>query len=241
MFPVQIEQFEMLVAQKHGIAGPVFPQPERFPGDVPIAFGGELSPERLMLAYTSGIFPWYSDGQPIMWWAPDPRCQFDLDTWKPNRSLKKVINRGGFEVTFNQAFARVMNACAQPRNYCAETWITSEMFDAYNNLFGLGYAHSVEVWSDGVLSGGLYGIAINADKPVFFGESIFHKKTNMGKIAVWALIERLRELGFGLLDCQMPNGPLNSIGATALSRRAYMDQLAACGVTPQTHPETIVL
>ncbi len=184
-----------------------------------LAVGGDLSPTRLLAAYRHGIFPWYNRGEPILWWSPDPRLVLFPDKLKVARSLRKTLRRGEFRVTFDQAFTRVIDACAAPRKQAGDTWITLEMKAAYSRLYELGYAHSVESWYQEGLVGGLYGVAIGR---VFFGESMFHRRTDASKVAFVTLVERLQRWQYGLIDCQVRTNHLISLGAEEIPRRQFI-------------------
>lgn len=184
-----------------------------------LAAGGDLSSDRLLAAYRRGIFPWYEAGQPILWWSPDPRTVLTPATLHVSRSLRKALRRGLFSVTVDRSFAQVMDACAQPRRGQHGTWITPEMTAAYQRLYDNGYAHSLEVWRDGRLAGGLYGIALGA---VFFGESMFSRVTDASKVALVHLAEHLRARGYVLIDCQVDSPHLRRLGAEAMSRKAFV-------------------
>ncbi len=188
-----------------------------------LAAGGDLRPERLIQAYRHGCFPWFQDGQPILWWSPDPRTVLLPDELHVSRSLAKVLRQGRYQVSFDQAFAEVIRACAAPRSYAAETWITSPMQDAYLELHRSGIAHSVEVWRDGELVGGLYGLAMGQ---LFFGESMFSRADNASKVGFATLVERLKAWGFVLIDCQMPTEHLLSLGARTISRNEFARYLS---------------
>jgi len=189
-----------------------------------LAAGGDLRPERLIQAYRHGCFPWFQDGQPILWWSPDPRTVMLPDQLHISRSLAKVLRQGRYRVTFDQAFASVIRACAAPRSYAAETWITSPMQDAYLELHRRGIAHSVEVWRDDELVGGLYGLAMGQ---LFFGESMFSRADNASKVGFVTLVEHLKDWGFVLIDCQMPTEHLLSLGAQTISRSEFAGYLNA--------------
>ena len=180
--------------------------------------GGDLSPERLVEAYRHGIFPWFSEGDPILWWSPDPRMVLFPDELRVSRSLRKAVARGVYETRFDSAFRRVMQECAGPRDGQAGTWIVPEMIDAYTRLHARGLAHSVESWRDGELVGGLYGVALGK---VFFGESMFSRATDASKVALVKLVERLRASGFRVIDCQQATGHLASLGAREIPRTAF--------------------
>ena len=183
-----------------------------------LAVGGALSEEWLLQAYRQGIFPWYGPGQPILWWAPDPRLVLSPGQLHVSRSLAKVIRKGRYTVTLDTAFSEVVAACAEPRPGQSGTWITPEMREAYIKLHHGGYAHSVECWHEGELAGGLYGVAIGR---IFFGESMFARRSNASKVAFVALVRQLARWGFRLIDCQVHTGHLASLGATAISRQAF--------------------
>ncbi|MFI8382526.1 leucyl/phenylalanyl-tRNA--protein transferase [Pseudomonas sp. NPDC079086] len=189
-----------------------------------LAAGGDVRPERLIQAYRHGCFPWFQDGQPILWWSPDPRTVLLPDNLHVSRSLAKVMRQGRYRVTFDQAFAEVIRACAAPRSYAAETWITSPMQDAYLELHQRGIAHSVEVWRDDLLVGGLYGLAMGQ---LFFGESMFSRADNASKVGFVTLVEHLKDWGFVLIDCQMPTEHLLSLGAQTISRTEFAGYLNA--------------
>ncbi len=188
-----------------------------------LAAGGDLSPERLLAAYRHGCFPWYQDGQPLLWWSPDPRTVLYPEELHVSRSLRKKLRQGTFSITFDRAFRDVIEGCAGPRSYSDGTWITSPMQDAYVKLHQLGVAHSVEVWQDGRLVGGLYGLAMDR---LFFGESMFSRTTDASKAGFVTLVERLRDWGFKMIDCQMPTQHLASFGARTISRQRFAETLA---------------
>lgn len=187
-----------------------------------LALGGDLAPERLELAYRQGIFPWYQDGQPLLWWSPDPRTVLIPGELHVSRSMRKVLRKAPYQVTFDQDFAAVMAGCAEPRNYTDATWITEDMFRAYCHLHDRGVAHSVEVWEEGQLVGGLYGVALGR---MFFGESMFSRRDNASKTGFITLVEKLRQWGFEMIDCQMPTEHLFSLGARSLSRDRFKAEL----------------
>lgn len=194
-----------------------------------LAVGGTLEPECLLRAYRRGIFPWYEAGQPILWWSPDPRLVLFPERLRVSRSLRKTLRHAGFEVAFDQDFDAVMRACGAPRRDEHGTWITAEMLHAYARLHRLGYAHSVEVYRDGELVGGLYGVALGR---VFFGESMFHRVSDASKVALCALVRRLLALEFAMIDCQMETAHLCSLGAETLPRTRFSQMLAACDEAP---------
>jgi leucyl/phenylalanyl-tRNA--protein transferase len=200
-----------------------FPPVSESDQDGILAIGGDLSSERLLEAYRVGIFPWYSDDQPILWWSPDPRLVLELDQFKIARSLRKTLKKGIFKVTFDRVFEEVIAACATvDRDGQQGTWITQEMQDAYIKLHGLGFAHSVETWFENQLVGGLYGVSLGK---AFFGESMFHLKSDASKVALATLVERLKAWGFRFIDAQMTTEHLVSLGAQELSRRIFLKQL----------------
>jgi leucyl/phenylalanyl-tRNA--protein transferase len=207
-----------------------FPDPEEAEDGL-LAVGGDLSPERLLLAYRSGIFPWYDEDSPILWHSPDPRCVFVLDKVHASRSLRKTITRKVYEIRFDQAFERVIRACKEARRSGqGGTWITDEMEAAYVRLYELGFAHSVESYLDGELSGGLYGVFIGR---MFFGESMFSWKPDASKVALMALAARLRARGSVFMDSQVANPLTLSLGAEEWPRSEYLkrlpDELAGLG------------
>jgi leucyl/phenylalanyl-tRNA--protein transferase len=204
---------------------PIFPPPDYADPSGLLAVGGDLSTERLLEAYRLGIFPWYSDDQPILWWSPDPRFVLHLEEFHVSRSLRRKLNQGTFQVTADRAFDEVIAGCAAvPRPGQNGTWITAEMREAYNELHGLGYAHSVETWFEGNLVGGIYGVSLGK---AFFGESMFHRKTNASKVALAALVEKLKSWDFHFLDAQMTTEHMMSLGAREISRRLFLKQLGS--------------
>ncbi|HYQ72404.1 MAG TPA: leucyl/phenylalanyl-tRNA--protein transferase [Gammaproteobacteria bacterium] len=195
-----------------------------------LAVGGDLSEDRLLLAYRSGIFPWYGSGQPILWWSPDPRLVLFPNRLRVTRSLARRIRKAEFTPTLDQAFDEVISACAEPRPGQAGTWITPEMITAYRELHASGSAHSVECWQDGRLVGGLYGVAIGR---IFFGESMFARSTDASKVAFVALVRQLSRWGFLLIDCQVHTTHLASLGAETVPRREFIRTLEhACIQAP---------
>lgn len=184
-----------------------------------LAAGGNLSVERLIVAYRHGIFPWYSDGQPVLWWSPDPRMVLVPNEISISRSLSKKLRRHEYEVRTDTSFREVMRACAEPRDGEAGTWITDEMAAAYGAFHDAGYAHSVETWIDGELAGGLYGVAMGR---MFFGESMFSRVTDSSKIALAHVARQLERWAFGLIDCQMATSHLHSMGARERSRGEFL-------------------
>lgn len=200
-----------------------FPPVEQTSKEGVLAVGGDLSPERLLLAYKNGIFPWFDDNDPILWWCPPQRMVLFLEEFKPSKSMRNVINKGIFKVTFNQCFREVMTNCQQiyrPDQY--GTWITDEMIDSYTYLHKIGKAMSVEVWLDEQLVGGLYGVDMN---PIFCGESMFSHVSNASKVAFIALVAYLKKNKYKLLDCQIYNDHLASLGCREIPREDFIDIL----------------
>jgi leucyl/phenylalanyl-tRNA--protein transferase len=187
-----------------------------------LAAGADLSVARLLDAYRLGIFPWFSPGEPILWWSPDPRMVLVPAEFKVSRSLARRLRRRDYEVRMDTDFAAVMAACAEPRPGQAGTWISAEMQAAYARLHAAGFAHSMETWIGGKLAGGLYGVAIGG---MFYGESMFSRVSDASKLALAHLVAQLRRWGFGLIDCQMETAHLASLGARPVSRAAFRRQL----------------
>ena len=187
-----------------------------------LAVGGDLNPDRLLSAYRQGVFPWFSNGQPILWWSPDPRAILYPTNLHISRSLRKNMRTQGFEVTADRAFDRVIEVCAESRNAREGTWITSGMQQAYCTLHRMGYAHSVETWQNGQLVGGLYGLEIGK---AFFGESMFSHVTDASKTALVALAASLTAGGYHFIDCQVVSEHLNSLGAQAVPRYRFSSEL----------------
>ncbi len=187
-----------------------------------LAIGGDLSVERLLAAYRHGIFPWYSDGQPILWWAPNPRAVLFLNEIKISRSLRKSLRRNDYIIKLDCNFKQVIKACSTPRSDGLGTWITDEMMHAYIDLHNNGYAHCVEVWRENELIGGLYGVASGH---VYFGESMFSKQTDASKIALVFLTRQLQKWGYGLIDCQIYTEHLESLGARLIPRSDFTSLL----------------
>jgi len=188
-----------------------------------LAAGTDLSPARLLTAYRNGIFPWYSAGQPVLWWSPDPRMVLFPAEFRMPRSLAKRLRRRDYEIRVDTAFETVMRACAAPRDDAAGTWITPEMIAAYCELHRLGHAHSVETWIAGELAGGLYGVALGR---MFYGESMFTRVPDASKIALAHLVRQLERREFGMIDCQMNTAHLARFGARELPRTAFSRRLA---------------
>jgi leucyl/phenylalanyl-tRNA--protein transferase len=193
--------------------------------------GGDLSPQRIVQAYRSGIFPWYSRGEPILWWSPDPRMVLVPSEFRLSRSLSRTLRKGNYRIELDGHFPAVIRACAKaPRNGQKGTWITGEMQDAYRKLHELGFAHSVETWVDDELVGGLYGLAIGK---MFYGESMFSHATDASKIALAHLARYLDAQGYGLIDCQMNTPHLASLGAREIPRSDFIARLSALtGIPP---------
>lgn len=204
-----------------------FPDASSANADGLVAVGGDLSPERLRLAYRSGIFPW--SVKPITWWSPDPRGVMPLDEFHISASLKKFLQRCPYEVTMDNAFREVITACAAPGPKRGGVWISPEFIAAYTQLHELGHAHSVECWQDGKLVGGIYGVAVGG---LFAGESMFHRADNASKVVLVKLVEHLRERGFVLFDIQMVTSATEPFGAQEISRAEYLSRLAAAVSLP---------
>ena len=201
-----------------------FPPPELAEESGLLAVGGDLRPERLLLGYHLGIFPWYHEGLPILWYSPDPRMVLEADRLVIGRSLRKVMRRAPYRITLDTAFGRVIRACAEvPRPDQEGTWITGEMIEGYEELHRLGYAHSVEAWSGEELAGGLYGVSLGA---AFFGESMFARAPDASKIAFVTLVEQLRRWDIGLIDCQVHTEHLERFGAEEWPRERFLARLA---------------
>jgi leucyl/phenylalanyl-tRNA--protein transferase len=202
-----------------------------------LAAGGDLSPKRLLAAYRLGIFPWFNEGEPILWWSPDPRMVLFPDELKISRSLAKRLKNSDYEVRFDMAFRDVMLACAEAQRPQQDgTWITADIIAAYCKLHELGYAHSAETWINGKLVGGLYGVAIGK---MFYGESMFHHVADASKIAFVHMVQRLKQQGFELIDCQMKTAHLASLGAREIPRAEFSLRLAK--LTAQAFDERFLL
>ncbi|WP_371185169.1 leucyl/phenylalanyl-tRNA--protein transferase [Thalassotalea maritima] len=184
-----------------------------------LAVGGDLAPERIITAYSNGIFPWFSDGDPILWWSPDPRAVINIDQLHINRSLRKFLKKCDYTVSVNRAFNDVIGKCSNAPFRNDDTWILPSMQQAYQRLHQLGYAHSIEIWQNNQLVGGLYGVAIAG---LFSGESMFYQQTNASKLALIALAEHLQSIGVNFIDCQLQNPFLASMGAVEISRQAFL-------------------
>ena len=201
-----------------------FPDPRHGPADAPLAMGGDLSAERLLAAYDHGIFPWFEDDRgPVFWGSPDPRAVLPPAGIKISRSLERRLRRGDYAVTMDTAFAAVVAGCAEPRRTGGGTWITPGMRRAYRRLHALGFAHSVEAWDEDGLAGGLYGVSLGG---MFFGESMFSRRPDASKVALAVLARQLVRWEFELIDCQLPNAHLASLGAEPMARGEFLDRLA---------------
>ncbi len=200
-----------------------FPNPYYADDDGLVAFGGDLSTQRLLIAYQKGIFPWFSEGDPILWWSPNPRLLLYPDKFKVRKSFRRVLRSGKFTVSFDTQFSKVINHCASiPRNGQEATWIVPVMLEAYTRLHHEGYAHSVEVYKEGALVGGLYGIALGK---VFFGESMFSLVSDASKVAFKALSDVLGSKGYDFIDCQMKTDHMIGLGAQVVQRDIFLDEL----------------
>ena len=199
-----------------------FPSVQQATKEGIVALGGDLSEDRLLLAYRSGIFPWFSEDEPIIWWSPDPRFVLFPKDLKISKSMRLLLSKNRFEVTYNQNFQEVISQCALTKRHQQQdgTWITNEMIDAYVNLYRRGFAHSVEVWEAGDLVGGLYGIRIGK---CFFGESMFHTVSNASKYGFIKFIEQLRKEGIVIVDCQVYTPHLESLGAAYIRRSEFLE------------------
>ncbi len=200
---------------------PVFPRPELADPDGLLAIGGDLSPPRIIQAYATGIFPWYSEGSPVLWWSPDPRMVLFPEEFKRHKNLRRLVCSGEFGVTMDADFTGVIKACSKVGRKGQEegTWITKAMQEAYVRLFELGYAHSVECWLNDELAGGLYGVALGK---IFFGESMFYYVTDASKVALWHLVDFLLENDFKLIDAQQDTPHLRSLGARLIPRKDFL-------------------
>jgi leucyl/phenylalanyl-tRNA--protein transferase len=217
----------------------VFPDPRWATREGLLAVGGDLSAERLILAYQLGIFPWFGKDEPILWWSPDPRCVLFPHEIYVSRRLERLIRQQRFRLTCNADFPRVVAACADVRVQCGEaTWLITEMQEAYRQLHELGFAHSVEAWEHDDLVGGLYGVALGR---FFFGESMFHRRSNASKVILAQLARYLDRAGFLLLDCQVFNPHLTSMGARNMPRNDFLDLLARGGLGPGGRVERVAM
>ena len=202
----------------------LFPSPEQASAEGIVAVGGDLQPERVMLAYRKGIFPWFESDDFLLWWSPDPRMVLFPDRLKVSKSMRTVLRKKQFEVTFNKAFDQVVEACAKVKRFGQNgTWITPGLMEVYSTLHTQGHAHSVEVWEEGSLVGGLYGIDLGT---VFCGESMFSKSSNASKVALIYLVKELKKNKYELIDCQVPTQHLASMGAEPISRTKFLTFLS---------------
>lgn len=202
----------------------LFPSPEQASAEGIVAVGGDLQPERVMLAYRKGIFPWFESDDFLLWWSPDPRMVLFPDRLKVSKSMRTVLRKKQFEVTFNKAFDQVVEACAKVKRFGQNgTWITPGLIEVYSTLHTQGHAHSVEVWEEGFLVGGLYGIDLGT---VFCGESMFSKSSNASKVALIYLVKELKKNKYELIDCQVPTQHLASMGAEPVSRTEFLTFLS---------------
>ena len=202
----------------------LFPSPEQASDEGIVAVGGDLKPERVMLAYRKGIFPWFESDDFLLWWSPDPRMVLFPDQVKISKSMRAVLRKKQFEVTFNKTFDGVVEACAKVKRFGQNgTWITPGLMEVYSTLHTQGHAHSVEVWEEGVLVGGLYGIDLGT---VFCGESMFSKANNASKVALISLAKELKKNKYKLIDCQVPTQHLASMGAESIPRTEFLTYLS---------------
>jgi leucyl/phenylalanyl-tRNA--protein transferase len=195
-----------------------------------LAAGGDLSPDRLLAAYRHGIFPWYNEAQPILWWSPDPRMVLFVAEFRQPRSLRRAVRQRRFEIRADTAFRRVMAGCAEPRAGQSGTWVTTAVIDAYTELHRRGHAHSVEAWCNGELVGGLYGVTVGK---MFFGESMFARENDASKVALVKLVAMLRRMGMPLIDCQQETEHLARFGARTVARRIFADWLSRLVNSPE--------
>lgn len=199
----------------------IFPNPHFASDEGLLAYGGDLTPSRIMTAYSKGIFPWYNEDDPILWWSPNPRLVLELNEFKVSKSLQKIINKEIFEIKFDENFKQTMIECKNiNRENQDKTWIQDEVIEAYTDIHDMGFAHSFEAYYNGELVGGGYGINIGN---VFCGESMFAKKSNASKVALYFLVQRLKEKGFRLIDCQIPSPHLQSLGAKVMPRNEFLE------------------
>jgi leucyl/phenylalanyl-tRNA---protein transferase len=200
-----------------------FPNPDYFDTPDIVAVGGDLSPERLLLAYSLGIFPWFNEGEDILWWSPDPRMVLFPDKLVVSKSMRPFFNQNKFQVTYNADFQGVMSNCMnQKREGQDGSWINKDLIKSFTILHQQGHAHSVEVWQEGILVGGLYGMAIGK---IFYGESMFANVSNASKFGFISFVKKLKELGFIMIDCQQETRHLTSLGGNLISREAFYDVL----------------
>lgn len=214
-----------------GLSQFIFPHPiEVDPdGEGLICIGADLDPTTLFEAYTHGLFPWFSEGEPICWWCPEPRCVIVPQAYHPSQSLLRNMKKFDYQITINQAFSQVIRACSLPRSYANETWISEDIIQAYVKLFEAGYGYSVEVWDGAQLIGGLYGVSIGRG---CFGESMFSTRTDVSKMAFYGLMLLAKQQNLPWVDCQLVNDHLLSLGASTLSRAEYLEQLQPLIIQP---------
>lgn len=202
-----------------------FPSPDQADADGLLAIGADLLPQRLVLAYSTGIFPWYNEGDPVLWWSPDPRMVIRPEEFSPSKSLQKFSKKKPYRLSMDENFKGVLKACQRiPRHRQEGTWITREMMEAYLALHEIGVGHSLECWDGDDLVGGLYGLSIGN---AFFGESMFSQKNNASKLAFWALNDYAQTIGLEFIDCQLHNNHLESLGAYTIPRKEYLQWLYA--------------
>ena len=214
----------------------VFPHPDDANEDGILAWGGDLNPTRLIRAYQNGIFPWYSNGDPIIWWSPDPRLIMELDDFKISKSLKKSMNK--FTYKFDSSFEEVMRECKDiNRNDQLGTWISEDIIEAYSSLHGMGLAHCIEAYYEDELVGGAYGVVVGS---VFCGESMFAKKSDASKSAYATLIKHLKKWGYDFIDCQVPTEHLKSLGAKEVTREYFLSRLAKSNMNILDHRWEII-
>lgn len=199
----------------------IFPDPETSDKQGLLSIGGDLTPQRVLQAYSQGIFPWYEPGTPVLWWSPNPRLILIPKEFKVSRSMKKALKKP-FKLTIDTVFHQVISCCATSSDRTNQTWITNEMIETYTKLHDMGYAHSFEVWNDTELVGGLYGISLGH---AFFGESMFHTMTDTSKIALHFLCKIMEAWNFDFIDCQLPTTHLMSLGAKVISRKEFLHML----------------
>ena len=201
----------------------IFPNPIYAEDKGLLAYGGDLNPSRIMTAYLNGIFPWYNESDPILWWSPNPRCVLNFEDFKISKSLQKVIDKDIFEIRFDTSFTQVMNECKNiNRENQKGTWIQDDLIEAYTKIHEMGFAHSFEAYYNDELVGGGYGINVGN---IFCGESMFAKKTDASKVALYFLIQRLKEKGFSFIDCQIPTPHLLSLGARTMDRKEFLSEV----------------
>lgn len=208
-----------------------FPNPLYSDDQGLVAFGGDLNPNRVMIAYANGIFPWYNEDDPILWWSPNPRYIIELDEFKVSKSLRKTINSEKFEIKFDTNFVEVMNECKKIREDKEGTWIHEEVIETYTKIHEMGFAHSFEAYYEGELVGGGYGINIGN---IFCGESMFAKQSDASKVALYHLVQRLKQSGFKFIDCQVPSDHLISLGAKPMDREEFLCKVKSSLENPKT-------